>query len=84
MLDLAGNAIVLFFKGKLFKDIGKVFAWIFAGALFTAAVLVAVDRAVDVLNLPLSSELSLVLAAAVAGFLGGMLQPYLFKDLKYH
>lgn len=84
MWQIAKNSIVLFFRGRLFKDLGKALSWIFVGVVFTAAVLVAADFAVAYLDLPLGNGLGLVVAAALAGFLGGMLQPYLFKNLKYH
>lgn len=83
MWQIATNSITLFFRGKLFKDPTKAFGCILVGALVTAAVLVGVKLAVPQLNLPLGANATVVVAAALAGFVGGMLQPYLFKDLKY-
>lgn len=66
-------AIVLFVKGRLFQDTGMVVRHAAAGILFTMLVLVCLAEA----SVPLWA------AAALAGFFGGMLQPYLFKELKY-
>jgi hypothetical protein len=83
MWQIAQNSIVLFFRGKLFKDRSKALGWILVGVLFTAAALVVIELAVVRLQLPLGGGFGLVVAAALSGFLGGMLQPYLFRDLKY-
>lgn len=73
MWEMAKSSIVLFFKGKLFAEPGKVYRQTAIGAAVTAALLVALAKA----------GLPLVAAAAVAGLVGGALQPYLFKDLRY-
>jgi inner membrane protein involved in colicin E2 resistance len=83
MWQIAKNSIVLFLRGKLFQHTGKAMAWILVGAVFTAAVLIGIYLGVAYLGLPLDNHLTVILAAAFAGFLGGMLQPYLFRDLKY-
>jgi hypothetical protein len=80
MWEMARNAIVLFFRGRLFREIDKVFAWLGVGILATAGILVV---AYGLLSLVLTSEVACLSAAAIAGFLGGALQPYLFRDLKY-
>ncbi len=73
MWEMVKTSIVLFLQGRLFKDAGKVMVQIVLGIVFTALVLVGLARA----GVPILG------AAVAAGFLGGLLQPYLFKDLKY-
>lgn len=73
MWDMAKNSIVLFLQGRLFKDPQKVMIQAVLGIVFTALVLVGLATG----GVPIWG------AAAAAGFLGGLLQPYLFKDLKY-
>lgn len=74
MWEMAKHSIVLFFQGKLFADPRKVFIQVFICALVTALILIA---------LSFFSGLGVVVSAAIAGLIGGMAQPYLFKDLKY-
>ncbi len=73
MLDMVMNSITLFVKGKLFKDVGAVTRQALIGIAITAALLVGLSFA----------PIPLWAAAAIAGLIGGALQPYLFKDLKY-
>jgi Na+-transporting NADH:ubiquinone oxidoreductase subunit NqrB len=73
MWEMAVTSIGLFLRGKLFANPAKVFRQIAIGVLVTAAVLALLAVA----------GVPLWLAALVAGFGGGMLQPYLFKDLRY-
>ncbi len=73
MWDMAVNTSVLFFKGKLFLHNGKVFAQIGLGLGVTALLFLGV-RAAGVPPLA---------ASGVAGFVGGGLQPWLFRNLKY-
>ncbi|ACK52638.1 conserved hypothetical protein [Methylocella silvestris BL2] len=73
MLEMAKSSIVLFFRGKLFSDPSKVYGQIAKGAAATAIILIALAK----IGLPLA------VAAGVAGLIGGALQPYLFKDLRY-
>lgn len=73
MLEMAKSSITLFFRGKLFADPGKVYRQTALGAAVTAALLVVLAKA----GVPLAA------AAALAGLIGGALQPYLFKNLKY-
>lgn len=73
MWEMAKSSIVLFLQGRLFKDPGKVMAQVGLGVVVTAVLLIILAR----------NGVPIWAAAAVAGFLGGMLQPYLFKDLKY-
>jgi hypothetical protein len=63
----------LFFRGKLFADPGKVIRQLLIGIVVTAVLLIVLAK----IGAPLW------LAALIAALLGGGLQPYLFKDLKY-
>ncbi|MDN3622645.1 hypothetical protein [Methylobacterium isbiliense] len=65
--------MTLFFQGRLFAEPGKVYRQTAIGAVATAVILVVIGKL----------GLSLAVAAAAAGFIGGALQPYLFKDLRY-
>ncbi|MDX8533115.1 hypothetical protein RFM41_14895 [Mesorhizobium sp. VK25A] len=73
MWEMAKSSILLFLKGKLFAEPSKVYRQTAIGALVTAALLLILAK----LGFPVSA------AAAVAGLVGGALQPYLFKDLRY-
>lgn len=73
MWDMAKQAITLFFQGKLFQDNKAVFRQIAIGVVATAVLLVILSA----LGAPL------VLAAILAGLVGGAFQPFLLKDLKY-
>ena len=73
MLDMARTSITLFFQGKLFADPAKVYRQMAIAALVTLIVLIGAAK----LGAPLWA------AALVAGLVGGALQPYLFKDLRY-
>jgi hypothetical protein len=72
-MDMFVNAVTLFLKGKLFRDLKLVIRQQLIGVAVTLILVV------------LSRKLGLPLWAAVvlASFVGGVLQPYLFKDLKY-
>lgn len=73
MFEMARSSMTLFFQGRLFAEPGKVYRQTAIGAVATAVILVVIGK----LGLPLA------VAAAAAGFVGGALQPYLFKDLRY-
>jgi hypothetical protein len=73
MWQMTQNSIALFFRGKLFADPGKVIRQLLIGIVVTAVLLIVLAK----IGAPLW------LAALVAALLGGGLQPYLFKDLKY-
>lgn len=73
MLAMAKSSIILFFRGKLFAEPGKVYRQMAIGAGVTAVLLVVLAKA----GMPLAA------AAALACLIGGALQPYLFKNLKY-
>lgn len=73
MWEMAKSSIILFLKGKLFAEPAKVYRQTAIGALATAALLVILAK----IGVPV------IVAAAVAGLIGGAVQPYLFKDLRY-
>ncbi len=72
MFEMVKNSAVLFFQGRLFQKPEEVYRQLAIGIGITLVVFLVL---VNVAGLPL--------AAAIAGFLGGALQPYLFKDLKF-
>jgi len=73
MWSMAITSIGLFFRGKLFANPAQVYRQIAIGVLVTAVLLFVLAVA----------GVPVWLAALIAGFGGGMLQPYLFKDLRY-
>lgn len=72
MLEMVKASIILFFQGKLFKDPREVYRQLAIGVAVTLVVF-----------LILAKFAGMLIAAIVAGFVGGALQPYLFKDLKF-
>ncbi|ODR98206.1 hypothetical protein AUC69_09845 [Methyloceanibacter superfactus] len=70
---MATNSMTLFFQGKLFADPSKAYRQLAVGGGVTAVVLVVLS----LIGAPVW------LAAIVGGLIGGAIQPYLFKDLKY-
>ena len=73
MLDMVMHSIQLFFQGKLFQNPTEVLRQIAVGTLVTAVVMIAAALA----------GAPLWLAGALAGLAGGLLQPFLFRNLKY-
>jgi hypothetical protein len=73
MWDMARSSIGLFFQGKLFAEPSRAYRQIALGAAITAILVVGLAAA----GLPLAAS------TGVAGLIGGALQPYLFKDLRY-
>jgi hypothetical protein len=73
MWEMALASIKLFFAGKLFQHPLAVLRWNLLGVAITAAAAIGLRLA----GAPLP------LAAGLAAFAGGVLQPFLFKDLKY-
>jgi len=71
--EMAQSSITLFFRGRLFADPTMVARQLAIGAIVTAILLIVIAK----IGAPLW------LAALVAGVIGGGLQPYLFKDLRY-
>jgi hypothetical protein len=70
---MAQTSINLFVRGRLFADPAMVARQLAIGAIVTAILLVVIAK----IGAPLW------LATLMAGFAGGGLQPYLFKDLRY-
>jgi hypothetical protein len=73
MWAMAQNSMSLFVQGKLFKDGGMVLRQLAIGIAVTTALFLLLAE----IGMPIPA------AALVAGFIGGVLQPYLFKDLRY-
>lgn len=73
MIDAAVGSIRGFLTGKLFANNGKAYGLLALGIGATAAAVVVAAK----LGVPLYGT------TAIAGFLGGMLQPRLYKTLKY-
>jgi hypothetical protein len=73
MLDMLKSSIILFFQGKLFRNPNEVMRQLAIGIGLTI-----------VLFLLLVKFTGLLIAAVIAGFIGGAVQPVLFKDLKYN
>ncbi len=73
MWTMARSALSLFLRGHLFANPRKAYGLLAAGIMFTALVCLALAVA----GTPLWA------AAMVAGFLGGGLQPFLFKTVKF-
>lgn len=80
MWSMARHSIGLFFRGRLFRDTGKALRQMVLGTLITTILLIAAAA-----GLSLQGEVSepVLIASGLAGFIGGLLQPVLFKDLKY-
>lgn len=73
MWSMAVTSIALFFRGKLFANPSHVYRQIAIGVVVTAVALFVLAVA----------GVPVWLGALIAGFGGGALQPYLFKDLRY-
>jgi len=71
---MALTSMKLFLAGKLFQHPWQVMGKSAIGVCATAFLL---------LVLSLLAHVPLLAAAGLAGLLGGVFQPYLFKDLKY-
>jgi ABC-type antimicrobial peptide transport system permease subunit len=67
------SSVQLFLRGKLFRDGRQVFSQWLKGFLLTLGVLLVV-----------SWVLSPLMGVILGSLVGGALQPYLFKDLKYN
>jgi hypothetical protein len=73
MLDMFKNSVILFCRGKLFRENKMVLMQWLKGFAITLAILLAVGFMVNPL-----------VGIIVASIVGGALQPILFKDLKYN
>jgi hypothetical protein len=73
MWSMATISMSLFFRGKLFADPASAYRQLAIGIAVTAILMILLAK----LGAPIWG------AALVAGLIGGALQPYLFKDLRY-
>jgi hypothetical protein len=73
MFDMFWNSVVLFLRGRLFQDPRKVMLLAGLGMGFAAVTVILLSK----IGLPVW------LAVMGASFFGGVLQPRLFRDLKY-
>jgi hypothetical protein len=67
------SSVQLFLKGKLFRDGRQVFGQWLKGFCLTLGLLLVIGWAFKP-----------VVGVILASLVGGALQPYLFKDLKYN
>jgi uncharacterized membrane protein len=72
MFEMVKSSAILFFQGKLFQNQTEVYRQLAIGIGVTLVIFLVVAK--------LSC---LPLAGLVAGFVGGAIQPYLFRDLKF-
>jgi len=72
MFETMMGSTKLFFQGKLFKDTALAIRLLLLGALISAVVTVAAGFV-----LPLWA------AAIAGGLVGGLVQPRLYRDIKY-
>lgn len=72
MLEMVKNSAILFFQGKLFQNPNEVYRQLGIGIGVTVVLFLVVAKLACV-----------PLAGIIAGTVGGALQPYLFKDLKF-
>ena len=72
MVEMFKSSVSLFFRGKLFRDNAAVLKQWLIGFVVTLLVLLVVGW-----------FSSACIGVAVASVVGGAIQPYLFKDLKY-
>jgi hypothetical protein len=73
VLQMFMNSVRLFLRGKLFRDNGSVFRQWLKGFALTLVVFLAVAWIGGALT-----------GVIVASLVGGAVQPWLFKDLKYN
>lgn len=73
MLDMFMNSATLFVQGRLFQDTKAVLKMALIGILITTVLCIALTKI----------GLGMWLSIGIAAFIGGAVQPYLFKDLKY-
>lgn len=72
MIDMFMNSVKLFIAGKLFRDSKAVMLQWLKGFALSLALMLAVGWFVSPL-----------VGVVVASLVGGVIQPLLFKDLKY-
>ena len=74
MFDMFLHSVALFLRGKLFQDPLHVIRQAALGVMITAALCVGLAQLLGVLWI----------AVPISAALGGLLQPFLFKNLKYN
>jgi len=72
MFEMVKTSAILFFQGKLFKNNNEAIRQLAIGIAATFFIFIV-----------LAKFIGLLLAAVFAGFIGGAIQPALFKDLKF-
>ncbi|PHS18272.1 MAG: hypothetical protein COA86_09025 [Kangiella sp.] len=73
MFDMLLSSITLFIQGKLFKDLGTLAIKLLIGIVVTVVICIGAVK----------FGLDIWIAIIIASVIGGAIQPYLFKDLKY-
>jgi hypothetical protein len=73
VLQMFSSSVQLFLRGKLFRDGRQVFSQWLKGFLLTLGLLLVVGWVFNPL-----------VGVILGSLVGGALQPYLFKDLKYN
>ena len=73
MFEMFMDSATLFMKGKLFQDYKSVFIKMLIGMIITAVIAIILAKLGG----------GMWVAIGVASLIGGALQSYLFKDLKY-
>ncbi len=74
MFDSMGDALTLLCRGQLVRNFGTVVVLAITGNLIAAILMMVMFKA----------GLSLLIAVPVASLFAGALQPWLFKDIKFH
>jgi hypothetical protein len=74
MLEMFKQSMMMFLKGKLFRDNAQVMKQGSIAVISVIVLIVVLGKFV----------LPMWIAAMIGGFVGGALMPYLFKDLKYN
>ncbi|MBA4077931.1 MAG: hypothetical protein C0508_23080 [Cyanobacteria bacterium PR.023] len=74
MFDSMGDALTLLCRGQLVRNFGTVVVLAITGNLIAAILMMVMFKA----------GLSLLIAVPVASLVAGALQPWLFKDIKFH
>ncbi len=74
MFDSMGDALTLLCRGQLVRNFGTVVVLAITGNLIAAVLMMVMFKA----------GLSLLIAVPVASLVAGAIQPWLFKDIKFH
>lgn len=74
MFDSMGDALTLLCRGQLVRNFGTVVVLAMTGNLIAAILMIIMFKA----------GLSLLIAVPAASLIAGALQPWLFKDIKFH